>query len=418
MSNRDVPDGFKTTEIGPIPNDWKVLNVEDVVTDAKGSIRMGPFGSQLKKVELVSSGFKVYGQENVIADDFSLGDRFIDKAKFESLKGFEVEPGDILITMMGTVGRAAILPEEAEEGIIDSHLLRIRARHELMRPEYFRYLFEAPTMRRQISQQGHGVIMKGLNTSIARNLKVPVPPTQEQETISHVLSTARRAKEETDAVVSALKELKKSQMKHLFTYGPVPFRDADRVALSESETGASPASWRPTTIGQELTLQRGRDLPKKDRKEGKYPVLGANGIVGYHDEYVADPPGILVGRSGSVGEVTFVDEPYWPLNTTLWIKDYKGNHPLFLYYFLQTLDLSKHAAGVSVPTLNRNLIHPVKTRMPELEDQQKIASSLSTIDCRIALELRKRNAISQTFSSLLEKLMTGELRVDNLEVPT
>lgn len=173
-----------------------------------------------------------------------------------------------------------------------------------------------------------------------------------------------------------------------------------------------PNGWTQKTIGDVVTLQRGKDLPKKERREGMIPVVGSNGIVGYHNESVADGPGVLVGRSGSVGKVTWIDEPYWPLNTALWITDFHGNDPLFVYFLLDSIDLSIAAAGVSVPTLNRNLVHPLPVAIPPLEEQQAIARVLHTAKLAEMAAEKVLAASQQLTLSLVNDLVTGERRTN------
>lgn len=129
-----------------------------------------------------------------------------------------------------------------------------------------------------------------------------------------------------------------------------------------------------------ITFQRGFDLPKKDMIEGDYPVVGSTSIIGYHDEYKGKPPGVITGRSGSLGTVQYINDKYWPHNTALWVKDFKGNHPRYVYYFLQTLNLGRFNSGAGVPTLNRNDLDTLKIEVHSLPLQNKIASVLSAYD--------------------------------------
>jgi len=165
------------------------------------------------------------------------------------------------------------------------------------------------------------------------------------------------------------------------------------------------SSWHACRLGDVLTLQRGNDLPVSERRNGDYPVIGANGIVGTHDTAISQGPGVTVGRSGSVGEVTWVQSPFWPLNTALWVKDFHGNDPLFVYYLLCSLPLKDYAAGVSVPTLNRNLLHPLPVLLPPLDEQQRIAHILSTIQHFKETNEAVVRAVESVFSSTLAVLM-------------
>ena len=138
-------------------------------------------------------------------------------------------------------------------------------------------------------------------------------------------------------------------------------------------------------LGDVVTFQRGHDLPKAQMVDGPYPVLGSNGIIGYHNRYTTTGPVIVVGRSGNVGYPFMVKSNAWAHNTSLYIKDFKGNDPIFIYYFLQTLNLAKFAGGSAVPTLNRNHINTIKVKIPkDVSVQQKIGSVLASFDEKIS----------------------------------
>jgi len=139
-----------------------------------------------------------------------------------------------------------------------------------------------------------------------------------------------------------------------------------------------------------VTLQRGFDLPKDKRENGSIPVVAANGIGGYHSEAKVEPPGVVIGRSGSIGGGQFIDEPFWPLNTVLWVKDFKGSHPRFVYYLLRSIDFQSFNAGSGVPTLNRNHLGSIDVWRPNVDEQRRIAWVLGSLDDKI--ELNKRMA--------------------------
>ena len=159
------------------------------------------------------------------------------------------------------------------------------------------------------------------------------------------------------------------------------------------------SDWKKCTLGEVLTLQRGMDLPIQNRKSGHVPIVASNGIVGYHNVAPVKGPGVLIGRSGSIGGGQYIREDYWPLNTTLWVKDFKGNNPRFCYFLLRSIDFSSLNAGSGVPTLNRNHLHPMSLACPPIEEQTLISETLGSLDDRIAL-LRETNtnleAIAQT----------------------
>jgi type I restriction enzyme M protein len=161
---------------------WPMVELGDIAEFVRG-----PFGSSIKRSVCVPKGnntFKVYEQGNVIQNDFARGDYYITKEKYQQLKRFAVQPGDILVTCAGTIGRMAIVPEAIEDGIINSVLMRIRVREELILKTFFVFLFQAPQIQNKIAEQVAGVAIKNMfATSELKKFKVPLPPISVQQKI-------------------------------------------------------------------------------------------------------------------------------------------------------------------------------------------------------------------------------------------
>ncbi|MBM4136981.1 MAG: restriction endonuclease subunit S, partial [Nitrospira sp.] len=138
-----------------------------------------------------------------------------------------------------------------------------------------------------------------------------------------------------------------------------------------------------------VTLQRGFDLPKNSMLDGPYPVVGSTSVIGYHCEYKVEGPGVVTGRSGSLGEVQYIEGNFWAHNTVLWVKDFKGNYQRYVYYLLKTLDLKRFNSGVGVPTLNRNDLDKLEIGVHDFRSQQVIASILSAYDDLIENNLKR-----------------------------
>lgn len=146
---------------------------------------------------------------------------------------------------------------------------------------------------------------------------------------------------------------------------------------------------RKIQFAEFITLQRGFDLPRQNRTPGPVPVIGAAELQGTHTEPKVNPPVVTTGRSGTLGEVMFTNVPAWPLNTCLWVKDFKGNDPKYVYYLLKTLDLAQYNAGAGVPTLNRNHLDSLPLNVHGLPEQRRIASILSAYDDLIENNTRR-----------------------------
>jgi type I restriction enzyme S subunit len=147
--------------------------------------------------------------------------------------------------------------------------------------------------------------------------------------------------------------------------------------------------WEQCELGTVVTLQRGHDLPSQDREHGIYPIVSSSGITDHHNCYKAKAPGVVTGRYGTLGEVFYLDCDYWPLNTTLYVKDFKGNHPRWVFYLLRSLNLKDMNIAGAVPGINRNHLHKLNVELPPLQTQQRIAGILSAYDNLIENNLRR-----------------------------
>jgi type I restriction enzyme S subunit len=138
--------------------------------------------------------------------------------------------------------------------------------------------------------------------------------------------------------------------------------------------------WRECLLGDVVNLKRGYDLPHSVRAAGPFPVVSSSGITDHHAEAKVKAPGVVTGRYGTLGQVFFIEKDYWPLNTSLYVQDFKGNDPRFISYFLGTLSFGSQNAAGAVPGVNRNHLHAIKVRVPPLPIQRRIAGILSAYD--------------------------------------
>lgn len=204
MSDQELPEG------------WQDVSLEELAAPTPGSIKIGPFGSSLKKADLLTDGpYKVYGQENILSGNFTAGNRFIDSAKWNELRSCELSPGDVCITMMGSLGGSRIVPANIYPGVMDSHLLRIRPNLQLVAPDYLVvFLRGSPPMNRQLEESAHGSIMDGLNASIVRSLRIPLAPLPEQKRIvakvGQILARVNAGRERLDRVPKIMKRFRQA----------------------------------------------------------------------------------------------------------------------------------------------------------------------------------------------------------------
>jgi type I restriction enzyme S subunit len=162
----------------------------------------------------------------------------------------------------------------------------------------------------------------------------------------------------------------------------------------------SDVEWKDLSLGEVIELKRGYDLPKDKRIPGSVPIVSSSGVSDFHSEAMVKGPGVVTGRYGTIGEVFYVDEDYWPLNTTLYVRNFKGNDPRFISYFLRSLDFQAYSDKGAVPGLNRNHLHLAKVRLPGKTVQKSIARVLSSLDSKIDLNCR----INQTLEAMAQAI--------------
>ena len=158
------------------PKGWDMPLIEDVVANEKNALKAGPFGSALKKEYYVASGYKIYGQEQVISGDCTFGDYYIDEERYKSLENCAIQPGDVLISLVGTYGKLLVIPEVFEPGIINPRLMKITFDKEKVNPYYFKFFFQSESLKKALSENTHGGTMDILNLGIVRKIEMPLPP--------------------------------------------------------------------------------------------------------------------------------------------------------------------------------------------------------------------------------------------------
>ena len=179
----------------------------------------------------------------------------------------------------------------------------------------------------------------------------------------------------------------------------------------DSPLGIIPKEWEVKRILDFAPLQRGFDLPTDKIISGKYPVVYSNGILNHHCECKAKGPGVVTGRSGTIGKVTYVESDYWPHNTSLWVTDFCGNNPKFVFHVYQYIDLAKFASGSGVPTLNRNDVHVSKVAVPPKQEQNRIVEVLELWDTAIEKQSELIEKFKLRKRALMQQLLTGKKRL-------
>ena len=227
-------------------------------------------------------------------------------------------------------------------------------------------------------------------------VKLTLPSYSEQRKVAKFLDLLEQRIRLQIALVESLKKYKRGLRQQVF---PQKGETTPKLRFA-----GFTVPWEQHKVKNIAPLQRGFDLPTSQIEEGIYPVIMSNGIGGYHSHFKVKGPGIITGRSGTIGKLHYIESDYWPHNTTLWITDFYGNNQKFIYYMYQHLDLSRFSTGSGVPTLNRNDVHNELVWIPSVREQERISEHLTNLDRLITLHQRKLSKFQTLKSALLQQL--------------
>ena len=261
---------------------------------------------------------------------------------------------------------------------------------------------------------------KLLNQELMRAARFPLPSLVEQLAIASFLdreiANIDTLIAEQQRLIELLQEKRQAVISHAVTKGlnpNAPMKDSGVEWLGEV-----PEHWDVARYKRFCELQRGHDLTGDERVEGPYPVVTSGGINGFHSEFIAKAPGVVTGRYGSTGTVFYVDDDYWPHNTSLYIKDFHGNSPRFSWYLLQAIDLKSLSAKSAVPGIDRNDVHALFVAFPHLQEQIEIASYLDNYSEKQSLLIEQAEIsvrlLQERRSALITAAVTGQIDVRGL----
>ncbi|MCZ2105368.1 MAG: restriction endonuclease subunit S [Comamonadaceae bacterium] len=252
----------------------------------------------------------------------------------------------------------------------------------------------------------------GINRNHLHALRVNIPPLPTQRRIASILSAYDELIENSQRRIKILETMARALYREWFVHFRFPGHE--NVPRVPSALGEIPQGWEVGRLDNALVLQRGFDLPKSDRVEGDIPIFAATGITGFHSEAKVKAPGVVTGRSGTIGEVIYVQEDYWPLNTALWVKEFPRSEPLYAYYLLASINLKQFNSGAAVPTLNRNDVHSLEVIIPPRNLQKQFQEIAGAMFKGSRALQRQIQTLRRTRDLLLPRLLSGQIAVEAL----
>jgi len=308
-------------------------------------------------------------------------------------------------------------------------MVAIRADQKKVYPKYLFAALRSSAVQERIRQMHVGTLIPHFKKGDFDKLPIPLPARSDQVFIGDVyfdlsarIDLNRHMSETLGAIAQALFKSWFVDFEPICAKAkgrdvglPNTLADLFADSFEDSELGQLPSGWRVGRLDDVLVLQRGFDLPAPSRAHGSYPVIAASGPSGHHNEFRVRGPGVATGRSGVLGSVFFVHDDFWPLNTTLWVKEFKQSTPAYAFHLLRNLDFGIFNAGSAVPTLNRNHVHNLPTVIPPIELVHAFDRIVFPFMQRQRNNEQESESLAALRDALLIKLISGELRVNNAQ---
>ncbi|RDX33478.1 restriction endonuclease subunit S [Arcobacter sp. HD9-500m-PIT-SAG02] len=279
---------------------------------------------------------------------------------------------------------------EGEPSLLNQRVCRLKDYSKKVKAEFIYYVINKHL--ELIHKATPFVTVKHLSIKKIKEIRFFLPPLEQQEKIVKVLDLSSNLIKKQKELLEKYDLILKSKFIEMF---------GDPIS--------NPMEWEVARFEEIMILQRGYDLPINSRSTGSIEIYGSNGVLDYHNEYKVEGGGVITGRSGTLGKVHYTLKEYWPLNTTLFSKDLKGNNIIYLAFFLEMFKVERFSQGAGVPTLNRNLVHKEKTYKIPFEHQNKFASIVKKTEDIKENENKKLKQLEKLHNVLMQKAFKGEI---------
>ena len=405
------------------PPGWDFATVGDLAKPEKGSIRIGPFGSALKKHEYSENGIRVLGIEDVHPNQF-LSDRckYIPDAKFCELRQYEVSDGDVLVTNMGTVGRACAVPAGTQRSIISSHLIKVSLNRSRADPTYLCWMLNySPLVVAQIRAKSHGAIMAGFNSSLLKSLRIPLPPLAEQKRIAVILDAADALRAKRRQALAQLDTLLQSTFLDMFgdpVTNPMGWKTP---ALSEvtDEIYRYPTYFGIVYENEGVPEIRGELIGKGgklDTDPSKLRFIAQATSDKFPRTQLAAGDLVMSVR-GTIGKIGIVPAELINANMTANLIRISSARsiidPVFLLhlalgpYFLD--QLSRASSSTTIKTIKSLDIKAIPIPLPPLDLQRRFSAIVESVECQKASQRAHLDELDTLFASLQSRAFRGDL---------
>ncbi len=392
----EVGAGYKQTVIGAIPEDWDVRALEQVFALKHGVAFSSEHFSNTGPIVLTPGNFSLEG-------GLYFEDRNTKRYSGNYSPNMAFRKGDLLIVMTDLTPTCNLLGKPAfvdtDDVILHNQRIgKVLQKDKSVHLPFLYYVLLSRPYLDHIRGQAFGSTVRHTSSKSIYRAQVAVPPPPEQRAIATALNDVDALLDRLTRLIAKKRDLKQAAMQQLLT--------------GQTRLPGFREEWELKPIGSVAPLQRGFDLPTRDLTPGPFPVVYSNGIEAFHNKFMVKGPGVVTGRSGTLGRVHYVETNFWPHNTSLWVTRFGDNVPKFIYYLYCALGFERFSSGSGVPTLNRNDAHTHEIAIPPDPDEQRaISAVLTDMDADLCAVEARRDKTRALKQAMMQELLTGKTRL-------
>ncbi len=437
LNSQLIPPGYKQTEVGVIPEDWDIAQLT-TIADVRDGTHESP--------KYTKTGVAFVTSKNILAGRVDFEDiTFISEEDARLVnRRSKVDRGDILLSMIGTVGNAAFVDFEPKFCI--KNVALIKPVSSQIESRFLIQIVRSESYGRYIDNKLDGGIQKFLSLGMLRGLDVPLPPTKaEQRAIAEALSDADELVESLEQLIAKKRGIKQATMQALLTPPAAKEMENGKLKIENGNSSHSQLStlpspltllethsqfsilnsplttrlpgfsgkWEVKKIGELLKVCHGRSQHAVEDPNGEYPILGTGGCMGFARSYIYNKPSVLIGRKGTINKPKYMDSPFWSVDTLFYSIVSESSNAKFMFYKLCMIDWMQYNEASGVPSLNAHTIEAIEIAVPPLAEQTAIAEVLSDMDTEIAVLEQRRDKTRAIKQGMMQELLTGKIRLVN-----
>lgn len=394
VETKKVPEGYKKTDIGIIPEEWNVMKIGDIFEFKNGLNKEKKyFGLGFPIVNYTD----VYNNRSLTAKDI--------KGKVDvslnEIRAYEVRKDDVFFTRTSEtpdeIGITSVITEEFKNTVFSGFILRARPKKFFLNTSYKKYCFSSYNVRKEIISKCTYTTRALTNGKILSQIFIPIPSISEQKAIAEVLGDADKLISSLEKLIDKKQKIKQGVMQQLLT--------------GKKRLNGFDAVWQKLNIGDVLTVKHGKSQHEVVDGNGKYPILATGGIIGKANGYLYNKPSVLIGRKGTIDKPQFIEAPFWTIDTLFYTEISDRAVPKYIYYLFNIIDWYSYNEASGVPSLNASTIEKINIILPEVIEQQAIAKILSDMDLEIQVLEQKLEKYNNIKRGMMQELLTGRKRL-------